>query len=274
MTSPEKIIIIGNGFDLNLGLKTSYNDFIKSDNFKNLLLNNNLLAKYLHERQALEHWVDIENELKDYSHINNEHLRSDFEEISEELVKYLEGIDTSTVKKDSDAYSLLKNNCNDNILILDFNYTDSVEKVLLSCGVSKDELPNKLKKIHGSLKDKDIIFGVEDRSGIKDEHTFLEKSSNQKYKAINVSSLVKDANEVIIFGHSLGETDHQNFRKFFEGQTNMSDDSTKKIIHLYHYKKEGADRLMMQIKRLAFNNRVHELRMHTDIRYTETYVAK
>lgn len=32
-----KIIIIGNGFDLSLGLKTSYKDFIESDSFTLLL---------------------------------------------------------------------------------------------------------------------------------------------------------------------------------------------------------------------------------------------
>lgn len=32
-----KILIIGNGFDLNLGLKTSYKDFIQSEHFKDLV---------------------------------------------------------------------------------------------------------------------------------------------------------------------------------------------------------------------------------------------
>ena len=42
-----KIIIIGNGFDLSLGLKTSYKDFIESDSFTLLLNKENSLTIYL-----------------------------------------------------------------------------------------------------------------------------------------------------------------------------------------------------------------------------------
>lgn len=34
---PANTIILGNGFDLDLGLKTSYRDFLKSNQFRTLL---------------------------------------------------------------------------------------------------------------------------------------------------------------------------------------------------------------------------------------------
>ncbi len=45
-----KIMIIGNGFDLNLGLETRYQDFIKSSHFKSLYSEDNTSALYLKER--------------------------------------------------------------------------------------------------------------------------------------------------------------------------------------------------------------------------------
>lgn len=42
----SNILFIGNGFDLSLGLKTSYHDFIKSPEFANYS-NNNKLFKHL-----------------------------------------------------------------------------------------------------------------------------------------------------------------------------------------------------------------------------------
>jgi hypothetical protein len=71
------LLIIGNGFDIGLGLKTKYSDFVNAietekyfgDNeFKksNLFL---YLKKSLHESNVVEElrWVDIENELKNYA---------------------------------------------------------------------------------------------------------------------------------------------------------------------------------------------------------------
>ena len=62
-----KIIIIGNGFDLSLGLKTSYKDFIESDSFTLLLKKENSLTIYLNGKQEINNWVDIEKELTEYS---------------------------------------------------------------------------------------------------------------------------------------------------------------------------------------------------------------
>ncbi len=39
----DVVIIIGNGFDLSLGLKTSYNDFVESNYFESLLKEDNHL---------------------------------------------------------------------------------------------------------------------------------------------------------------------------------------------------------------------------------------
>ena len=45
----EVIVVIGNGFDVNLGLKTKYSDFIQSDIFQEEMISNSLF-QYLFTR--------------------------------------------------------------------------------------------------------------------------------------------------------------------------------------------------------------------------------
>lgn len=87
-----RILIIGNGFDLNLGLKTGYKDFITSKYFKTLVKNRNPIAEYFNEKNELNNWVDIEKELTEYSIIvknKNLDIKENFEEIKLALINYL-----------------------------------------------------------------------------------------------------------------------------------------------------------------------------------------
>ena len=64
----DVLLILGNGFDLNLGLKTSYADFIK-DTFDINKECEDDLCNYMVEvfKEGDKNWIDIENELKEYS---------------------------------------------------------------------------------------------------------------------------------------------------------------------------------------------------------------
>lgn len=67
------IIILGNGFDLDLGLKTRYSDFVKSPQWKQLMdenphsKGNDFLLGYLDNKYELERWIDIERSLLEYA---------------------------------------------------------------------------------------------------------------------------------------------------------------------------------------------------------------
>lgn len=52
----QSALIIGNGFDLSLGLSTSYMDFVNSDEFQILLNMQNQLAIYLKVNAELQNW--------------------------------------------------------------------------------------------------------------------------------------------------------------------------------------------------------------------------
>lgn len=221
----KNLFIVGNGFDLNLGLKTSYSDFIKSDEFKILCGSRNHLCEHLFEKSNLVNWIDIENELPVFSNMtfkNKYNFKKDFDELTKTLIKYLRGIDKD-YDEDSKAYEFLKITASNNdYQIIDYNYTNTVSDLLERLGKTEEEIAEIHIKIHGSVQEGKIIFGVSDKAEIKKEHVFLRKAYNFHYKAIDCEKLLKDVNSVIFFGFSFGEMDHTYFNDFFFRQCGRS----------------------------------------------------
>ncbi len=252
----SNILIIGNGFDLNLGLKTSYNDFIESDDFKRLL-NKNYFAQHLQSKYDLEKWIDIENELKNYSKRNSgisesfRDFEDNFYELSESLKSYLRKINYEEIDKNSHGYNLIKFLSNQKTTILDYNYTKSLEIIFEN--LDKKEKIKDIIKVHGSIED-NIIFGVEDNAQIKDKHVFLRKAFNENFKAINTNNLLKASNQIFIFGHSLGKTDHMYFSDFFSELGMSHTRNSGKKLYLYHYGKSGYKEVLMEIDSLTHNS--------------------
>lgn len=66
----EKLFIIGNGFDLSCGLKTSYKNFYESSFFDSLGKGPKDSKKsiniydHLKSKQVMNNWLDLEQELK------------------------------------------------------------------------------------------------------------------------------------------------------------------------------------------------------------------
>ena len=250
------IAIIGNGFDLNLGLKTSYSDFVNSKEFKSILNAGNYLADYLEGKHNLQKWIDVENELKLYSKTQNileaaEQFRADFSVVSTTLKNYLATLSYANLNKSAYAYKLLEIIKNEDFLLLDFNYTQTTETILLELGISQNEIDERLIKVHGSVQDGEIIFGVEDQADIKPKHVFLRKAYNQNFKAINVIDNLENLQELYILGHSLGETDHMYFNNFFMTYSFAHYFGKGKKITLYYYGEEGYNQLFMQLDELT-----------------------
>ena len=133
----QSALIIGNGFDLSLGLSTSYMDFVNSDEFQILLNMQNQLAIYLKVNAELQNWIDIENELKLYSkNEDNAKFKTEYEALCKQLVVYINNIDYSSINKNSKAYEVLTNlSSTKNNIILDFNYKfDSENKTITVFG--------------------------------------------------------------------------------------------------------------------------------------------
>ena len=228
-------IVIGNGFDLNLGRKTSYSDFAKSEEWYDLLDTrrscfNSGFSDGDSLLQAIDHaskesqWFDIENEI--YQWAKNQEVvspecfvnaKEDFKRLKEALKAYLERIEQKTIDERNMAGDLihhfftLKNN--PGILdVFSFNYTHLYYR---KQGIF-DQRNKILTYVHGSL-DEDIVLGCEnyEKAKIKRELSFLYKYNMLK-KANHIAQKLVASNNVLFFGHSINEMDFCYFRDYFK----------------------------------------------------------
>ncbi len=224
-------LFLGNGFDLNMGLKTSYEDFVlyylykvKSDNLSVIKL-----KQLLETEVKKENWCDLElligkltsefTDVKDFY--------TAFCDIGKELLNYLTIQEIKFEEKTDLEKNSIAHNFMDDILILlmhyrtdkniiinilTFNYTIIIDK-LVSIIKENSELNNFLNSknitiediihCHGSYKTGKICFGLNDESQVKNVEMF---DNNYRYiqqiikpsrnKCINQKS-VKDSDKII-----------------------------------------------------------------------------
>lgn len=221
------LVIIGNGFDLNIGLKTSYRDFMESPECFALINNrNNYLLNRIFNNFKLQNWVDIEAELKSFARDFNgksgdykKHFKIEYNEFIDAFMGYMfrveDGIngDENVVLKNSLAARLLRTISLHPLKydIFSFNYTD-LNKLATASGC-KESLY--YQHMHGSLAGKSIIIGFEDNVNNVGDFCFMIKTFSRGYASHYLRRALQKARDVIIFGHSLGTTDYQYFSNFF-----------------------------------------------------------
>lgn len=201
------VYLIGNGFDINLGLKTRYIDFY---NYYKSIDSKNETLKFLKDSISNkdQNWSDLEIALGEYTvNIKTiEEFDEIFEDIGEQLAFYLESqesifdysqIDSNRFKgdlcfpemylptSDSIALNAYKNkwaSVHWDIQIITLNYTRSIEKLIQDniplIGTHHNSYQVNLKGIehlHGFVDDR-MILGVNDLTQIKNEdfHTLQE----------------------------------------------------------------------------------------------------
>ena len=309
----EKIIlVIGNGFDLNLRLPTSFGDFIRSSYFEELLKSNNALCVYLNKVNEIARWIDVEAELSKYSRLNpsNEKLFEEYKDLKLAFYKYIENdVEQKIINENSNAFFVLVNNYFEKIMkeeqfrlyIFNFNYTNTIERIIKIFidkklkpylnnqyyfypyeinniifrplidlklhpappskkdyieNIKKEKINKFIKFIkiyypHGSISNKYIILGVEDDANISKEHIFLKKTCDPNFSKFPIN-IFDDCKKLIVFGHSLGQTDHTYFKNFFMKQ--CKPDSVSKNIFISHYGESGYYEIMKQLDSLTDNN--------------------
>lgn len=293
MAEPRRIVLIlGNGFDLDLGLKTSYKDFWESEfcpkDYPATLIHH-LNQRWEDNLEAVK-WYDLESELlnyykslrnprmgadiltteeksflKDFSSYGfscrwyddkidllqslvdkgvllyqenpipsiDEHYKEDalhspiwrdrkaLQLIKEGLCKYLISIEKPIPESLSVAFNVLLSmtqcvKAGDMVDIYTFNYT----RVQMR-GYNVDKIP--VHYMHGSCEDGKIIVGTRDGTPMVPEYDFLQKVMDDSFMPPDILAALDKADEVIIFGHSLGENDRQYFERFFTKQVDGDD---------------------------------------------------
>ena len=181
----KRTLIIGNGFDLDAGMKTSYSDFARSKFWPfsdaKQYEGFDTLAYVLNENSNLKTWLDVEETMFEYSRKDNVGLtlsgnaiqrqdEKNLDILKSKLLMYLrDQQDDLEPKSDSTAIKVLDKFLSEDgeKRIYSFNYTD------LSWIAQRNELyfgdKSLLTYMHGSLDSRHIILGVGDKRNLKDD---------------------------------------------------------------------------------------------------------
>lgn len=173
-----KIVLIqGNGFDLDLGLESSYKDFIESDEWKtrtNVI--NKLTDKYQSykpyslflylEKQSKEsQWFDIEESIRDF--VKDQYncqrniipiIKIEFNGLRSDLKQYLKRISNEFFPIENRFAMKLINSLqksNKSIYIGTFNYTDCFQL----CKIQTIDSFASYTHLHNSIYDENIVLG-------------------------------------------------------------------------------------------------------------------
>lgn len=145
------------------------------------------------------------------------------------------------IKSDSIAAIVLKailNNLNFTS-IYSFNYT-SLHKIGEQLGLKSRII---YEHIHGSLQDDNVIVGAPEDMEI-----------NEHYSSNALIHDLRDAKEVVFFGHSLGPTDYHYFQEFFKTQCvdGLPRKDAKKIT-IFTYDDASRISILSQLRRMNEN---------------------
>lgn len=269
------LLVVGNGLDLSLGFKTSYHDFLRSEEFANI--QDSSLSKFLLKNEKLKNWVDIEEELSSYCTMLyttpqymyddaiKRDLRKEYEELRSELTDFLKRVEHENlnVPKDNYAVSLLQYflfHQIEPIEVVTFNYTDNLERIceLLNIKVN-------VYHIHGSL-DKGIVFGVEDTAKLDKREVYLYKAYSPYKQLKPLMRLLSNSKNIIFYGYSMGDTDKQYFQSYFKNLANS--DEFPHNITIYYYGQESYDTVKWQLQSYT-DHSLSSLEMNHNVEYID-----
>ena len=195
----DVVFLLGNGFDINIGMKTRYCDFYDYY-FKQISLNNIIKTFKNNIKENIEDWADLELKLGEYLEnlqeneailIYNDLIKNLQKYIQSEEEKYSYDVDSNLIRKDlisPENYlryvdsQFIKNNWkkdNENwrVRIISFNYTKSLEKliafnnkrILIETINNYQRYIDTVEHIHGFTNDR-MVLGVNDSKQIKNQN--------------------------------------------------------------------------------------------------------
>lgn len=263
---PKIVLITGNGFDLNLKLETKYSDFAKSQEWQDMYKtcksdsDQYTLLTYLNEKKDTEQWFDIEQALLDYASVDCKYSskydaetdKKEYLVLCETLGQYLKQHLLTRQHDISDCWGakLLQalQHCGSDIRFYTFNFTS----VKLIQEVANVHHQLDYVSVHGSYDKHSLIVGFETQhfENIKPEYTFLIKSNSAHYQSVNMQKDMREAKEVIIFGHSMNMIDAGYFKEYLQEFANrhtnrrltiITCDNHSRICLLDNIRKMGID---------------------------------
>jgi len=236
------VIVLGNGFDLDLGWDTSYKSFYdKHKGWGMHKTDEDDLFQYV-IKQTPGNWFDFERTLHEYAlhraekpYPENEAYKidrdiHDYNTFKEQLVRFITEGSKLPIKEDSHAYRLLeayvgakKRNIANlstlfSIKLFSYNYTPLLSVIRrIEPSMKIGYIP-----VHGMVERNNIIFGFHDDPNIPKEYRSIQKSMDENYKSSDIVTKSLKADYLIFFGLSLGYIDGVYFKNLFEQISNLT----------------------------------------------------
>ena len=281
----ETIVVLGNGFDLAMGMKSSYRDFYDNKKFwpfdqktssTNVRIRHRAgLDTFLHDNMQ-ENWYNLENLLAEYAKsiksVSREQVEHDekcFEKLKESLYDFINNA------QHNKAPSLANNKARRFVeaifqyrrpKIYTFNYTAFDHFATLYGFENKQAIT-----VHGSIDAKNIVIGIDNDLDIPREYNFLKKMSEPSYKSSGLVLDLMGAEEVLIFGHSLAQNDFNFFEPFFRKHSKDSISSSDKRckIRIFTADNKSKNDVLANIAEMN-KNKINLLFAQTDLKFIRT----
>lgn len=249
----DNLIILGNGFDIDLGLRTTFKAFRESFEFRSIA--DIPLIKEIRDNQ----WNDIEGKLREelieYSKNPNDEWAESINHAWLMITRHwgiylpqLTDLDKIEVNKNSCAYNLLIADQKQDSTWYTFNYTNPWYLCQLPEGtkpvfIHNETVPLDWAKHHGLCYyiPMSLIFGVDSKMPsciTKNEQlSHIIKVNNPNFNTKNKENLQKDlktAQNVVFFGQSFGITDSDYFKPYLNSVINGETDNKNMFIVTYN----------------------------------------
>lgn len=270
----KSIIILGNGFDVALGIPTKYSQFyVQSKSLRDYAAEGNGLCQHILNNVQSNLWSDLENGLYCYSLLITEQygegnkeqaekLKKDFSELRSALFDYLNSVAGTQVQYDKQAAVLGLNRKWHELQpqYLTFNYSINTA-IIASMNnryiLNNDDTINESFFIyqHGSIYDThttknhesdEIVLGIDPITQVVEAaHSFLYKN-RQNLHDINVTmDYIKEKKLYIIYGCSVGDSDATYFKAIFNKNQHG------KTFLVYGYGQDGIRTIQQNIERIC-----------------------
>ena len=236
------VIVLGNGFDLDLGWDTSYKSFYdKHKGWGMHKTDEDDLFQYV-IKQTPGNWFDFERTLHEYAlhraekpYPENEAYKidrdiHDYNTFKEQLARFITEGSKLQVIEDSHAYRLLEAYVGarkrnkampsslSSINLFSYNYTPLLSVIRrIEPNMKIGYIP-----VHGMVERNNIIFGFHDDPNIPKEYRSIQKSMDENYKSSDIVTKSLKADYLIFFGLSLGYIDGVYFKNLFEQISNLT----------------------------------------------------
>lgn len=260
-TTLKAMIFIGNGFDVAHGYKTKYSDFYaNSIELKELATKGNVLCQHILDNVKGDMWLDLECGLFEYSKSltlkNGEgdkkssfKFKQEFNELRFALFNYLKRASNASITNNPGYFvgELSKVWARLDYQIVSFNYTPIVAAYTNDADLHSSNLSFNKEKIvyqHGCMYNpewgidntaEDIVLGIDDSQKVERLHSFLYKTLQKVSDITDLVDAMREKNVYIVFGCSLGPSDHNYFSTLFD--ENMLD----KTYIIYGHGKDALD---------------------------------